>query len=80
MPFDWIEYSKEYHKTHYDQICYKVRKELRLKERIRTAAELHQQTSAQYAINAILSALDRDGITLDSLPPPPDQTESVKQD
>ena len=74
---DYYLYQRNWQKENYERLCYQSRKELHIKERIRIAAELRQQTSAQYAISAILSALDRDGVTVESLP---DRAESVKQD
>lgn len=74
---DFYIYQQNFYKQNYDRLCYKTRKTERLPERIRIAAELHSISPAKYAIQAIETALQLDGITVESLP---DRTESVKHD
>ena len=69
--------NNEFNKRNYDQINIRANKEERIIERVQIAAIKHNETSAKYIRRAIIEALERDNVTVDSLP---DRAESVKQD
>lgn len=57
-----------YQKANYDSILIKVRKEKQFPAILEKAAQLHNISRTRYIIAAIETALQRDGVTLDSLP------------
>lgn len=70
-------YRKQWNQSNYDTVSVQIPKHERIKERIAIASKQAHITQAKYIKQAIETALQLDGITVDSLP---DRAESVKQD
>ena len=71
-------YRKQWNQSNYETVSVQVPKYERIKERIAAAARLKHITQAKYIKQAIETALQLDGITIDSIPTqesPPDRAE-----
>ena len=60
--------TAKYQRDKMESISIRVRKDERLGDRIRQAAKIKNTQAAKNIKNAILSALESDGITIDKLP------------
>lgn len=67
-----IAANNRYQSKVYELVSFRTKRADRLNERINTAAAQQGTSRAAYLTAAITAALDRDGVTLDSLPAAPE--------